>query len=271
MNKTLVKIIAATALGLSTGEIKAEQLPLFEPNHTDFTHYWTHGGQKIGWNGGAQSAWSFSHNPIDSGNGVEMRIVGPQSGGSYGAEAWVKTTMNFNDGNDWLINFSWNAVRRDQFSNRLQLQITDGYIDPSQFIYWECRDIPGTTNLLTDKDIWGLNDNNSNYFMFLAESMGIWAETLQNYSLEISPNGKARLFNAYDLKGNLLTEKTLDKNYPWYFRVMAKDATSAGIPAGDFSINVHDVSATQVPEPSTSMLLITAGVLGAGYLAYKKK
>ena len=270
---TLGAIVASTVLCLKAPEAKAELLPFYETcpacGHSDFSEFWTSGGQKIGWNGGSGSAWSFSHNPLENGNGVEMKIVGPLSGNSYGAEAWVKTVRDFNDGNDWLINFSWNADRRDTYHNRLQLQITDGYTDPAQGIYWECRNIPGTVNLLTEADLRG--PGNSEFDLYLHENLGIWAETRQNYSLEISPNGRARLFDETTSPGRLLTEKTLDKSYPWYFRVMAKDATSSGLPAGDYSINVNDVSASQVPEPSSAMLLLSAGALGAGYLAFRKK
>ena len=48
---------------------------------------------------------------------VELSVQGPTSGNTYGAESWIRTTYDFNDGKDHVINFRWQPTFRDPHFN----------------------------------------------------------------------------------------------------------------------------------------------------------
>src|SRR4030065_2617154 len=99
--------------------------------------------------------WTYSHQEIvDPVDGyLNMRVQGPVSGLTYGAEAWVQTTYNFNDGKSYIINFTWepNFANYDYHVNGYYIQVTDGYIFPGYSMSWGFLQYPESVDLLWDE------------------------------------------------------------------------------------------------------------------------
>jgi len=115
---------------------------------------WITGGEKRGWSESdppGQGDWTYFVDEIIATDGyLQMKVEGPTSGLTYGAEAWVQTTYNFNDGSDHLLNFVWEAdvVIGDHYDYYF-IQITDGYIPYNGSVHWPTNQFPdGTANLL---------------------------------------------------------------------------------------------------------------------------
>jgi len=235
------------------------------------TSLWSVGGGARGWSqyGPIGSGpWSYSNQEItDPTDGyLKCRVWGPGTANTYGAEAWVRTAYDFNKGQTYLINFTWEPDFLDFHYNYYYIQITDGYIAPVGDLHWPNRyppvppitedDLAGTQDLLWHTDpvagpIRGLNFGNT-------ASIG-----KVTWSIEIDASGIARLYNGSDGTGALLHEATLNPAYPWYVRWMVSDGTSAGFPAGDAWFNLYDFHA--IPEPATLVLL------GLGSVMLRKK
>lgn len=75
------------------------------------SNMWATHGYKAGYNGVGAGSWEYS---ITEGGtsqpGLQARVWGPTSADTYGAEAWVISKKNFNDGQTWLINFTWDTT-----------------------------------------------------------------------------------------------------------------------------------------------------------------
>ena len=201
------------------------------------TNLWVTGGAKRGWSDTQPTGvgdWTFSSSEIMGTDGyLRLRVEGPTSGNTYGAEAWVRTTYDFNDGHGWVINFTWEAdVAIPGHYDRFNIQITDGYIPEIGSVHWSRSEIAGTTNLLYGSD----DAAGASLTSGLAKT---------TWSVLIDPSGIARLYDRPDGSGTLLHEGSLDPTLPWYFRLMVTDATSAGFPAGDTRLNLFDFSATR--------------------------
>lgn len=267
----LAVILLGSVLGTGSVEAKAEQMPFFEnvDNQSVVSKDWVIGGQKIGYNGGLNSNWDYSHSPINDNKGIEMKVSGPSNGVSYGAGAWAQTKIDFNNEHDWLINFSFQVDRKEPDANWIFIQITDGYTDPNGMLYWFNKDIPGTVDLAYNKAL-GFNGQDT-HFLALNGNASPWPDNIANWSIEIDKSGIARLYNEPNKKGNMISEKTLDFNHPWHLRFMGYDGNSAGYGPGNMSFNVYQVSANHVPEPSSLVLLASAGIGTLGYLGLNKK
>ena len=201
------------------------------------TNLWVTGGAKRGWNLSDPSdtgSWNYSHeeitDPIDG--YLNMRVWGPASGNTYGAEAWVRTSTDFNDGANHIINFTWEPEFIDYHYNTYFIQVTDGYISPENTLHWALSsDYAGTVNLLWDEGSRGLSFENE-------PSPG-----KLNWSITIDPSGVVCLYDSPYAAGTLMYEGALDLAYPWYVRFMVSDGTSAGFPAGDARLKLLDFAA----------------------------
>lgn len=195
---------------------------------------WEIGGEKRGCGppcGSNRGSWNISQNEIiDSIDGyLELRVWGPASGYTYGAEAWVRNTTDFNDGNNHIINFTWEPDFGDYHYNFFFIQVTDGYISPENNLHWNHSDYPGTVNLLRNPGTgWGFENEASPGKL--------------NWSIEIDSSGIARLYDGPDATGTIKFEGAIDPAYPWYLRFMVSDGTSAGFPGGDAWLNLYDFS-----------------------------
>lgn len=244
----------------------------FEDNSIDPNH-WVYGGERRGYAGAPAGSWTWSHdetvydgtvnNVGDPDGFLQMSVIGPYTGNTYGAEVWLRTSHDYNDGGWHTANFRWKAVVGDDHVNQYFIQITDGYIPLTEPFHWQYREprapeLAGTIDLL-----WTYNPTSEEW-----HRGGCLCKTDPNphvpqscpdtWSIIIDPSGTARLYDEPDGAGSLLREEALDHSYPWYVRLMVNDGTSAGFGAGEARLNLYSFSA--VPEPSTIALLIAGGL-----------
>jgi len=216
------------------------------PSHDGFedemidSDLWVTGGAKRGWSEGKPTGigdWTYSVREIESADGyLRLRVKGPESGLTYGAEAWARSVYDFNDGNDHLINFSWEAdVRTRGHYDHYYIQVTDGYIPRNGSVHWpENQSHEGTVNLLCKGKAGGAQGG-------LELKYGLSKTT---WSLMIRSNGMASLYDRSDASGDLVHSVKLNLSKSWHIRFMVIDATSAGFPAGDDRLNLHDFAAS---------------------------
>jgi len=179
--------------------------------------------------------WNYTHqeitDPIDG--YLELHVWGPASGNTYGAEAWVRTSHDFNDGSNYTINFTWEPDFDESHYNYYFIQVTDGYISSENNLHWNLESYPGTCNLLRNPETGNIG-----------ESIGTSPGKL-NWSVKIEPSGVARLYDGSNATGTLKYECSLDSAYPWYIRFMVSDGTSSGFSAGDAQLNLYDFATTE--------------------------
>ncbi len=196
---------------------------------------WIYGGEKRG-NLGVGGDWQWSNEEIAASDGYfKARVWGPYTTETYTGTAWIRSTRNFNDGKIHLINFVWEPDFSEPHFNEYFLQITDGALGDK--VWWQEYGMDGTSDLLWreyEPGNWtrGLLFNNE-------ESPG-----KLNWSLEIRPSGVARLYDAPDGDGLVISQEFLDPDREWYFKLMVLDGTSAGFGAGDSWFNLYDFSAS---------------------------
>ena len=91
----------------------------FEDGSID-TNLWVVGGGSRAGNESpiGSGCWYYSHQEVvDTDGYLNARVWGREAGRTRGAEAWVMTTYNFNDGEDYLLNFSWEPAFDDPHFN----------------------------------------------------------------------------------------------------------------------------------------------------------
>jgi hypothetical protein len=216
---------------------------------------WVVGGVRTSYLSQPAGNWQASH--TETGGSLQTKVWGPASGATYGYYAWVRTTYNFNDGQSYKINFTWEPLT-DNWADYQFIQITDGYAPEDKLYHYFAFDSPPeTTNLLwyeqggTPIDCWPTAKIQE------LNGQGI---TQLSMSISITPDGTARLYDSPDLTGNLLWERILNPSVEWYLRFMISDATSAGFGAGDSGFNLYDIEAEVIPEPATILLLTLGGL-----------
>jgi len=123
----MVAVAVAATANVSAGIISDS----FDDGVID-TSLWSYGGRRTSWTSGDEGSWTWSHDETsddgDPDGYLRMRVIGPTSGNSYGAVAWLRTTHNYNDGLWHLINFTWQARVSDDHSNRFFIQVNDGFV-----------------------------------------------------------------------------------------------------------------------------------------------
>jgi hypothetical protein len=242
------------------------------PDKDDFedgvidTGRWTVGGAPRGWDPGNPpdtGNWQYEHkevmNPVDG--YLMAHVWGPESGNSYGAEAWVRTNYNFNDGKPYIINFTWEPKFAEDHHNVYFIQVTNGYISEENNIHWARQpNVPGTVDLLWDPD-----PSVDYRGQPVSKEPGklTWSIEIDLDYLEPPwpgvPIPVATLYDGPDATGWVLNTEKLLKNEPWYIRFMVVDGTSAGYPAGDAQLNLYDYEC--IPEPATVLLLGLGGLV----------
>ena len=143
-----------------------------------------------------------------------------------------------------LINFTWEPEYLDAHYNSFDIQISDGATDYMGGTHWDGAIQTGTSDLL-----WMINASGGEWPRWV----GIGEErTIEpqgpisspgpgklTWSIVITPDGTARLFDALDATGTIRREEQLDSNVPWYLRFVVNDATSGGNPGGDARLNLY--------------------------------
>ncbi|MFQ5495007.1 MAG: hypothetical protein ACE5EX_06460 [Phycisphaerae bacterium] len=222
----------------------------FEDNSIDST-LWVTGGRRISWTPSSQGSWNWFHDEtiLDTGDPdgyLRLRVQGPGSANSFGAIAWVRTTQDFNDGVDHIINLTWKADVSEFHHQSYHIQVTDGYMAT----FAEAHGTPwapvfglpgfdGTVGLLYGDP---LHHRNGQHYASSTPK--------QTWSITISPAAVARLYDGPDATGALVGEGTLDSAMPWYIRFMVDDATSAGFPAGDSRLNLYQFCSQATSGPA---------------------
>ena len=93
---------------------------------------------------------------------LRIRVWGPRSANTYGAEAWVRSVQDFHDGRPHTINFTWEARPTIMgHGDYYFIQVTDGFIPARGDFHWPARrpplkpireaDLKGTADLLVTR------------------------------------------------------------------------------------------------------------------------
>ena len=194
--------------------------------------------------------WQYSNEEVVADDGyLQARVWGPASGNTYGAEAWVRTSTNFNDGKNHVIDFAWEPVFADSHHNAYYIQITDGFSPAVGDLHWPQRRPP--LSPITESDLSGTSDllwctlgGEPSRGLFFQNQASIGRV---KWSITIAPEGIARLHDGPSGHGSVLHEATLDSSKPWYIRFMISDGTSAGFPSGDAQLRLYYFSARSTP------------------------
>ena len=250
----------------------------FEDDIIDSSN-WVTGGEKRAYYGAPGGSWTWSHTEtvFDGGDPdgyLQMSVAGPYTGNSYGAEAWIRTNHDYNDGGWHVANFKWKAEFYDgavnPHCNQYYIQVTDGYIPPTANLHWahdqavwdSIPELAGTINLLwtyfPDTPVWTRGGWIHGPAGAAVPSQAIPQGSPETWSILIDPSGTAKLYGGPDATGSLLREEALDPSNPWYLRFMVVDATSSGFGAGEARLDLHSfssfcVSASPTHKPRLSL------------------
>ena len=202
------------------------------------TSLWAVGGDGIGVAFPSSGPFSWSHTEVLAADGyMDIRVQGPATGNTYGADAWLRSTYNFNDGADHVINFTWAAEVNAYHIDNYAIQITNGENLADGGYEWFLKDTVGTKNLYTAQ--------HRNGQIVLAKT---------TWSILIDASGRqAQLYAGPYLTGGLRTSKALTASEHWYLRFIHADATSAGFPGSDNHLFLYDVSGydvSTIPTPT---------------------
>ncbi len=221
----------------------------FENNSIDGT-LWIYGGSKRGYDQLPSGDWSYSHTETDypSGPGddgsLSVNVIGPATGNTYGAEAWLRTTYNYNDGNPHIVNFTWDAWTAENHGNGYFVQITDGYVPatgPFNWPYFEPRpaELEPTVDLLWTQEAVSEDWYRGGWLWEDSPNQDVPQGTPETHSIVIAPSGTATLYDGPDGTGNLVRQEALDPSDVWYIRLMVWDATSSGFGAGEAELRLR--------------------------------
>lgn len=217
------------------------------------SNLWTVGGSSRSTYGGPGGPWSYLNEEVVASDGyLSSKVLGPTSGNTFGAEAWARTNYNFNDGNPYLINFTWEPVILDNYYNAFSIQITDGYIDPNGDPQWLLSDYPRTANFLHSL---------SNPALLLSWNYPDPGIGKESWSIMIDPSGIATLYDSPNAAGEIIWQETLDHSYPWHVRFVVHDATSAGFQAVGAELRLYEFSTiSSEAQEAINRIKICAGI-----------
>jgi hypothetical protein len=216
---------------------------------------WVTHGYKGGVGGVGAGSWQYAVDEHASPVGyLQARVWGPTSGNTYGAEAWVRTVKDFNDGQQWVINFSWDTtVNYPPHCDGFAVYMSDQ--DPPDDCHWDW--------------LWGQPPYYPRPgFEFLWRYSTGWAGPsgphpsfpVQDWSIRIDSDGTASLYQLPNAQGSPFSTVLLNPAKDWHLGFVLNDATSSGYAAGDNAFRLYDFSASVAPEPGT------LGLLGMGVL-----
>lgn len=203
---------------------------------------WVFGGTKRGWdinNPLDKGNWEYSQTESDH---LQLKVNGPSSNYTYGADVWVRTKYNYNDGEAHIINFIWQPEITEHHYNSYYIQITDGYINPTNNLHWiQSPNYLGTVNILWGRD----KDNYIKKGWFLDESsieplcpVNLPGLEKLSWSIKIQPSGIVSLYDETNASGNLRRYNSLDTTSPWFVRFILCDGNSGGFSNGNAKLNL---------------------------------
>jgi len=226
---------------------------------------WVTHGYKGGIGGVGAGSWQYSLTEVPATDGyLQARVWGPTSGLTYGAEAWARTTTNFNDGRPWLINFVWDTSVSAWHVDNFAVQIADGTnTDTCNWHQYAQNNVgPGWVNL------WETGSTRSGGD-YLDSDQPYAPFSKQTWSVKIEPVGTASIYQSANAQGAAYRQVSLDKDKPWYLRYLLNDATSLGFPGGDNSFKLYDFSAEGQIAPPGKTHVLSVGVRYNNSPSYK--
>lgn len=261
MKRSSVVSMVAVVLIPFLWQYEAEAQTLSDDFEDGVINYglWDVGGGARGWQTTDRvgtGPWSWSVTEVGTGDGyLGARVWGPSTANTYGAEAWIQTHYNFNDGKFHLIDFTWAATVGESHYNHYLVQVTDGYVPARADLHWperrppsspiEASDLAATSDLLRSKYTDGSTRLGDFYPSGLPKS---------DWSVIIDPSGHAAMYDAPGARGSLLSTTDLSAANPWHLRFMVSDGTSAGFGSGAAQLNLYDFSPYDLKEPQKVFL-----------------
>lgn len=223
VNNSKHRNAVAPALSEPTGKPLTDD---FEDGNLD-SGRWLTGSGRMPHPGYGLGKWSHFAGRLSEDEGhVRLRVHGPRSGITHGAEAWIMGRYDLNDGKRHIIAFTWQADVHDHHHNQYFIQVTDGRIPEGGI----ARDqTENTANFLMSEDG---KDRGTVYRSDTPK---------QTWILSVDPTGSAQLAEA---DGTAIRKVSLDSRSNWFLRFIVFDATSSGFPAGDSRLNLYDVRHT---------------------------
>jgi len=209
------------------------------------TDLWVTHGRKGGYGGLGAGNWQYSFNEFDDNDGyLEARVWGPRSGWTYFGEASVRTAYNFNDGNRWLINFTWETTTGfNPAFDCFGIQITDGGFPQNDNCYWVWNENPPGTVTLWYTVHWGSTDYPPGWQEPIARF------TKKTLSIRIDPGQNvASFYKLPNGEGSPQSQVPLDPSREWYIRFVQVDATAAGLDPGDNTFKLYHFAARPLEE-----------------------
>jgi hypothetical protein len=215
------------------------------------TGRWAVGGSKRGVGGFGGGSWIWSVE--ESQGAVQARVAGPASGGTYGADAWLRSRYDYNDGANHLIEFTWGFAANATHVDIFAIQFATTEIPENSNVFWMCDNKPPGQSPY------------QNLYLAFGDS-GFPGQTNApptRWSILLdAPSRTATLFSGPSATGVPIGQRTLDPAQPWHLRFVVADATSSGYPAGDDSLYVYDYTSRTYPVPVT--IALYAGITIAG-------
>lgn len=238
----MVSICGLVVLGISA--------PLLASGYDYEWLGYTSGGGARGWRLNdpiGTGGWGYSHEWAKTGPDeyLRIRVFGPPSGNTYGAEAWIMSKNNFNDGQMHYVHLTWEGVPTiEGHEDNYLIQITDGFIPPAADYHWAVRRPPLPP--ITPEHMAGTAD------LFIESRPSGFSQT--TWTIIIRPEGVARLYKTLlrpedGDPGTPNNEVALNSLKPWYIRIMVTDGTSAGFGAGDTSLRIHGFGTVRPMRP----------------------
>jgi len=228
--------------------------------------HWVIDGERRGYAGAPAGDWTWSHHETvydegDPDGYLRMCVSGPYTPNTYGAEAWIRTTHDYNDGGWYTANFKWKAVPLDTHYNHYFIQITDGYIPPAAPFHWQYVE-PRPPELAPTVDL--LRSYNADLEELRrggrpGEPPYIPQGSPATWSIVMDPSGTARLYNGPDGTGDLLREEALDpssgtrqhNNACWVPLLACPAVASRTLPHG---LRLSECRTPQEPPPAPQPL-----------------
>jgi len=254
MSKRQMSIVLAVVI-LSAGATTSFAAPVWSDDFEDGVinpALWTYGGTdgseaNIGFGGGV---YQWDH--YEEGGRLRTRLFGPSTGITYGGAAWIQTKYDFNDGNDYTINFTWGAQLNASHIDGYMIAVTNGS-NPNPIANYENPTM-----------IWQVdNADNTRLYWTLStaqdppqdQGQENLPETDWSIFFDASENS-ASLYKGPNLTGDLERIVPLDPSAPWRVRFLHTDANSGGFPGTDNYLDLYSFT----PEPATAGLFLMGGL-----------
>jgi len=192
---------------------------------------WVVGGQNRAVDGcGFCGGQWFNEEIVGEDGYLQARVTCPGSGPTIGSDSWIRTVHDFNDGNDWIINFRWETDIQtvgQWHADYHLIEITKGRTD-----WGGCYYHPPLSQVLPRKQQ-----------LFYSNGQDFGPTT---WSIVINASAsEATLFEGPNGTGVIHSTKELDNGVTWYVRFITSTATSGGFPAKDCRLNLYDFTATR--------------------------